>query len=58
MKSPYPRGSYKSKLQNDQDCDINTKKYIDFKREEHHDVQKGDIMMTLCHEQVIHDQLS
>jgi hypothetical protein len=25
---------------------------------EHHDVQRGDIMMTLCHEQVIHDQSS
>jgi hypothetical protein len=24
----------------------------------YHDVQEGDIMMTLCHEQVIHDQLS
>jgi hypothetical protein len=25
---------------------------------ERHDVQGGDIMMTLCHEQVIHDQSS
>jgi hypothetical protein len=25
---------------------------------EHHDVQGDDIMMTLCHEQVIHDQSS
>jgi hypothetical protein len=24
--------------------------------EEHHGVQGGDIMMTICHEQVIHDQ--
>jgi hypothetical protein len=38
------------------DCDINTSKYVDFKREEHHNVQRDDIMMTLCHEQVIHDQ--
>jgi hypothetical protein len=40
----------------DQDYDISMSKRVDFKREERHNVQRGDIMMTLCHEQVIHDQ--
>jgi hypothetical protein len=35
---------------NDQDYDISMSKYVNFKIEEHHDVQGGDIMMTLCHE--------
>jgi hypothetical protein len=33
------RTSWRS-LKNDQDCDINTKKYVDFKKEEHYDVRK------------------
>jgi hypothetical protein len=36
--------------------DINMSKCVDFKREEHHDVQRDNIMMTLCREQIIHDQ--